>query len=84
MIPIGTSFELRQQAFSTSIVLDPEGVPAHVIFQRLVACLRGVVDRMHRGPTAMPRLDTLTGRTQSSTSNMYRIVFLLHRPCVPS
>jgi hypothetical protein len=33
MIPIGTSFELRQQAFSTSIVLDPEGVPAHVIFR---------------------------------------------------
>src|SRR5512132_4704644 len=32
MIPIGTSFELRQQAFSTSIVLEPEGVPAHVIF----------------------------------------------------
>jgi len=32
MILIGTSFELRQQAFSTSIVLEPEGVPAHVIF----------------------------------------------------
>jgi hypothetical protein len=32
MIPIGTSFELRQQAFSTNIVLEPEGVPAHVIF----------------------------------------------------
>jgi hypothetical protein len=32
MIPIGTSFELHQQAFSTSIVLEPEGVPAHVIF----------------------------------------------------
>jgi hypothetical protein len=32
MISIGTSFELRQQAFSTSIVLEPEGVPAHVIF----------------------------------------------------
>src|SRR5215207_8089782 len=33
MIPIRTSFELRQQAFSTSIVLEPEGVPAHVIFR---------------------------------------------------
>jgi hypothetical protein len=32
MIPIGTSFELRQQAFSTIIVLEPEGVPVHVIF----------------------------------------------------
>jgi hypothetical protein len=32
MIPIGTSFELRQQACSTIIVLEPEGVPAHVIF----------------------------------------------------
>jgi hypothetical protein len=31
MIAIGTSFELRQQAFSTSIVLEPEGVPVHVI-----------------------------------------------------
>ena len=37
MIPIGTSFELRQQAFSTSIVLDPEGVPAHVIFLVVLA-----------------------------------------------
>ena len=32
MIAIGTSFEFRQQAFSTIIVLEPEGVPVHVIF----------------------------------------------------
>jgi hypothetical protein len=57
---------------------------AHCCSFRLVACLRGVVDRMNRGRTAMPRLDTLTGRSPSSTSNMYRIAFLLHRPCVPS
>jgi hypothetical protein len=51
MIPIGTSFELRQQAFSTSIVLEPEGVPAHVIFLvTAIICIlaRGVpeVDRL--------------------------------------
>jgi hypothetical protein len=31
MIAIGTSFELRQRAFSRIIVLEPEGVPVHVI-----------------------------------------------------
>jgi hypothetical protein len=49
MIPIGTSFELRQQAFSTLIVLEPEGVPAHVIFPDGPMELRaGLVDGHHR------------------------------------
>jgi hypothetical protein len=32
---IGTSFELRQRPSARFIVLEPEGVPVHVIFQRI-------------------------------------------------
>jgi RNA polymerase sigma-70 factor, ECF subfamily len=79
MIAIGTSFELRQQACSTSIVLESEGVPVHVIFLVTEATMaRRLVRAKHmikaaRIPYRVPEAHELPDRLRPVLAVVYLV-----------